>query len=45
MSRQEFIDYLNDCSVDINTLSNDEKRLWREAFDKSRGKIFIENNH
>jgi len=36
MSLQEFTDYLASCGEDINTLTKEEKRAWRETFDKSR---------
>ncbi len=36
MSLQEFKDYLTNRGVDIDTLTNEEKRVWSEKFDKSR---------
>jgi hypothetical protein len=36
MSLQEFTDYLASSGEDINTLTREEKRAWRETFDKCR---------
>jgi len=36
MSLQEFRDYVANSDVNFDSLSNDEKRQWRETFDKSR---------
>jgi hypothetical protein len=36
MSLQEFRDYVTNSDVDFNTLSVEQKLMWRQAFDKSR---------
>jgi hypothetical protein len=36
MSLQEFREYVETSGVVFDGLSNEEKRQWREAFDKSR---------
>jgi len=36
MSLQEFTEFLANCGEDINNLSREEKRQWRETFDNSR---------
>jgi hypothetical protein len=36
MSLQEFRDYVANSDVDLNTLSVEQKLMWRQAFDKSR---------
>jgi hypothetical protein len=33
---QEFRDYVTNSDVDFNTLSVEQKLMWRQAFDKSR---------
>ena len=42
MSLQEFQEYVTNSGVVFDTLTNEEKRGWRESFDKSRpGKYSI----
>ena len=43
MSLQAFRDYVENSGVNFDDLTNEEKRGWRETFDKSRnsGKIIL----
>jgi len=36
MSLHEFREYVTHSGMDFNSLTTDEKRSWRETFDKSR---------
>ncbi len=33
---QEYKNYVESCGVNFDTLTNEERRQWRETFDKSK---------
>jgi hypothetical protein len=39
---EDFRNYVTDSGVNFDELSNDKKGEWRERFDKSRGKLFLD---
>lgn len=36
MALEEFKDYVRNSGVDFDNLTTEEKRMWRETFDKSQ---------
>ena len=45
MSLQEFRDYVTNSGVDFDILSIEQKRQWRETFDRSRGPAHQEGQY
>jgi hypothetical protein len=41
---EDFKNYVTLSGVNFDQLSNNEKREWRESFDKSRGKLFLDTS-
>jgi hypothetical protein len=39
---EDFKNYVTESGVNFDELSNNEKGEWRERFDKSRGKLFLD---